>query len=77
MCVEYEFNDFVLDCSEEKLIEDVGIKGYFYKVRVARAYLYTNGGDPVERKQLKTQGEEGTTKTEGMGTRCNKNKKRR
>lgn len=76
MCVEYEFSEFVLDCSKEKLVEDVGIQGYFCMKRVARTYLYTDGDDLVEKK-LNIQEKEGVTKNEGMGTRCNKNKERR
>lgn len=54
---------------------DQGVR--VYKVRVARAYLHTNGDDLVERNTLKTQEEEGITKNGGMGTRCKKNKERR
>lgn len=46
-------------------------------MRVAGTYLYTDGGDLVERKRLKTQKEERLTEDEGMGARCNKNKDRR
>lgn len=36
---------------EEKLAEDVGIKGYFYKTRDAETFLYLDGDDLVERKK--------------------------
>lgn len=51
---------------EEKLAEDVGIKGYFYKMRAAETFLYPDGDDLIERKKLKNQKEEGVTK--GMNT---------
>lgn len=44
---------------EEKLAEDVGLKGYFYKMRAAETFLYPDGDDLVERKKLKNQKEEG------------------
>lgn len=53
---------------EEKLVEDVGIQGYFPKMRVAGTHLYTDGDNPVGRKKLNTREAEGITQDEGTST---------
>lgn len=47
------------------MVEDVGIKAYFYKTRAAGTYLDTNGDYLIERKKLKTQEEEDIIKMKG------------
>lgn len=63
-----------LSRTEEKLAEDVGIRGYFYKMRDAETSLYSDGDDLVGRKKLKKE-EEGVI--EGMSTSCSMNEERR